>query len=162
MQVKFEFVIYDEALDTFELDENIYSYELNDEQAETYKLLKDVDLHLYNWFKESKLFVNWIKEEIYPDKIGKKIAICDIDEVSLRRYYFFKVTSADSHYDYFKKEFKIIHEFDWQDREEVGKEILEKLKSKRQELLIELKEDIVEEREEVSVEADENNLEVIE
>ncbi|MFT5660897.1 MAG: hypothetical protein ACI9TV_001541 [Sulfurimonas sp.] len=160
MQVKFEFVIYDDALDTFELDENVYSYELNKEQAETYKLLKEADLHLYNWFKESELFVNWIREEIYPDKIGKKIAISDIDEVSLRRYYFFKVTSADSHYDYFKKLFGILHEVDWQDREEIGEEIIEKLIVKRQELLIELKEDIVEGEEEL--ESSENNTEVIE
>ena len=147
MQVKFEFVIYDEALDTFEIDENVYSYELNDEQAQTYTLLKSGDTHLYNWFKESELFVNWIKEEIYPDKIGQKIAICDIDDISFRRYYFFKVTSADSHYDYFKKLFKIIHEDDWQDREEVGEEILEKLKDKREELIIELEEESAEQEE---------------
>ena len=33
MQVKFEFVTYDDNEDTFEIDENIYSYELNDEQV---------------------------------------------------------------------------------------------------------------------------------
>jgi len=144
MQVKFEFVIYDEALDKFELDENIYSYELDDEQAQTYKLFKDVDLHLYNWFKESDFFINWIKEEVYPESIGKKIAVSDINDTSFRRYYFFKVTSADTHYDYFKKLFSIYQETDWQDREEVGADILEKLSVKRQELIIELKEDIIE------------------
>jgi hypothetical protein len=72
MQVKFEFAIYDEALDKFELDEKIYSYELDEEQVKTYDLLKNVDLHLYNWFKESELFLNWIKEEVYPNEIGKK------------------------------------------------------------------------------------------
>ena len=148
MQLKFEFVIYDEALDKFELDENTYSYELNDEQTQTYNLFKDVDLHLYNWFKESEFFLSWIKEEIYPDSIGKKIAICDINDISFRRYYFFKVTSGDSHYDYFKKLFNIFHEVDWQDREEVGKEILEQLMVKRQELIIELKEDSVEDENE--------------
>ena len=144
MQLKFEFVIYDEALDKFELDENIYSIELNDEQLQTYNLFKDTDLHLYNWFKESEFFLTWIKEEIYPDSIGKKIAICDINDISFRRYYFFKVTSADTHYDYFKKLFNIFHEVDWQDREEVGEEILERLAIKREELIIELKEDVVE------------------
>ena len=144
MQVKFEFVIYDETLDKFELDENIYSYDLDDEQVQTYKLFKDVDLHLYNWFKESDFFLNWIKKEVYPDSIDKKIAICDIDDISFRRYYFFKVTSGDTHYDYFKKLFNIHHETDWQDREEVGVEILEQLVVKRQELIIELKEETVE------------------
>ena len=147
MQVKFEFVIYDEALDKFELDENIYSYELNDEQTQTYDLFKNTDLHLYNWFKESEFFINWIKEDIYPDSIGKKIAICDINDISFRRYYFFKVTSADTHYDYFKKLFGIFHEVDWQDREEVGEQILEHLAVKRQELIIELKEDVIEDEE---------------
>ena len=143
MQVNLEFVIYDESLDSFELDENIYSIKLNDEQAQTYELFKNTDLHLYNWLKESEFLQEWIKEEVYPDSIGKKIAICDINDISFRRYYFFKVTSADVHYDYFKKLFEIYHEVDWQDREEVGTEILEALKVKRQELIIELKEEEV-------------------
>ncbi len=147
MQVKFEFVIYDDTLDQFELDEKVYLFELDEEQIQTYNLLKDTDLHLYNWFKESDFFLNWIKEEVYPDMIGKKIAICDIGDVSFRRYYFFKVTSADTHYDYFKKLFDIYHATDWQDREDVGKEILEHLAVKRQELIIELKEDVVENEE---------------
>ncbi len=141
MQVKFEFVIYDDTLDTFKLDEKIYTFELNEEQAQTYELLKSVDLHLYNWFKESEFFLNWIREEVYPDLQNRKIAICDIDDISFRRYYFFKITSADTHYDYFKKLFDIYHELDWQDREEVGEEILEKLKIKRQELMIKIKEE---------------------
>lgn len=144
MQVKFELVIYDEELDSFEIDDNVYLFELNEEQAQTYKLFKEADLHLYNWFKESKVFLNWIKEEVYPDSIGKKIAICDIDDISFRRFYFFKVTSADSHYEYFKELFDIYHEEDWQDREEVGKDILANLIIKRQELILELKEDVVE------------------
>ena len=144
MQVKFEFAIYDEALDKFELDEKVYLFELDEEQAQTYDLYKDTDLHLYNWLKESDSLVDWIKEEVYPDSIGKKIVICDINDISFRRYYFFRVTSADTHYDYFKKLFNIMHEVDWQDREEVGKQILEHLVIKRQELIIELKEDIIE------------------
>jgi hypothetical protein len=150
MQVKFEFAIYDEALDKFELDEKIYSYELDEEQVKTYDLLKNVDLHLYNWFKESELFLNWIKEEVYPNEIGKKIVICDINDISFRRYYFFKVTSSDVHYDYFKKLFGIYHEIEWQDREEVGHNILDQLAVKRQELIIELKEDLIEDDSEVS------------
>jgi len=151
MQLKFEFVLYDETLDKFELDENIYSYELNDEQTQTYNLFKNTDLHLYNWFKESEFFLNWVKEEIYPDSTGKKIAICDINDLSFRRYYFFKVTSADTHYDYFKKLFNIIEESDWQDREEIGEEILEHLKVKRQELIIELKDEDVTQDEESEI-----------
>ena len=142
MQVKFQFAIYDEALDKFELDENVYNYELNDEQAQTYKIFKHVDLHLYNWLQETKFFTDWIKKEIYPDSIGKKIAICDINDISFRRFYFFKVTSGDSHYSYFKKLFDILHESEWQDREDIGKQILERLKVKREELIIELKEEI--------------------
>jgi len=142
MQVKFEFAIYDDALDKFELDDKVYLFELDEEQTQTYNLLKDKELHLYNWFKESDSFVNWIKEEVYPDAIGKKIVICDINDMTFRGFYFFKVTSADTFYEYFKKLFDIHHETDWQDREEVGKQIVEQLKIKRQELIIELQEDI--------------------
>jgi len=141
MQVKFELVTYNEELNTFELDENVYLLELDDEQAKTYELLKDVDLHLYNWFKEADFFLNWIKEEVYPDSIGKKFAISDIDDISFRRFYFFKVTSGDIHYEYFKKLFDILEESDWQDREYVGRQILEELPAKRQELVMELKEE---------------------
>lgn len=143
MQVKFEFVIYDETLDKFEQDGNIYLFELNDEQTQTYNLLKDKDLYLYNWFKESEFFTTWIKEKVYPQDIGKKIAISMIDDILFLRFYFFKVTSGDTHYEYFKKLFDIYHELNWQDREEVGEEILRHLVTKRQELIIELKEDIV-------------------
>ncbi len=143
MQVKFEFAIYDDTLDKFELDDNFHLLELDEEQSQTYNLLKDKDLHLYNWFKESDFFLSWIKEEVYPNTIGKKIVICDVDDITFRGYYFFKVTSADTFYEYFKKLFDIHHETDWQDREEVGKQILEHLLVKRQELIIELKEDIV-------------------
>ena len=141
MQVKFEFVIYDETLDKFELDENVYILELNDEQTQTYNLLKDTDLHLYDWFKESEFFLNWIKSEVYPDSEDKKIAISVINEILFLRFYFFKVTSGDVHYDYFKKLFNVYHEIDWQEREEVGDEILRHLMVKRQELIIDLKED---------------------
>ena len=141
MQVKFEFATYDDTLKVFELDEKIYSFELNDEQAQTYELLKGGDLHLYNWFKESEFFLNWIKEEVYPDKIGQKIVICDIDDITFRGFHFFKITSSDKYYEYFKKLFDIYHEEDWQDREEVGTDILERLVIKRQELIIELKEE---------------------
>ena len=141
MQVKFELVTYDEDLDKFELDENIYLLELDDEQAEMYNLLKDDDLHLYNWFKKEDFFLNWIKEEVYTDSIGKKFAICDIDDKSFRRFYFFKVTSGDIHYEYFKKLFGIHEESEWQDREDVGRVILEHLPAKCQELIIELKEE---------------------
>ena len=151
MQVKFEFAIYDETLDTFELDEKVYLFELNEEEIQTYNLLKAEDLHLYNWFKESNSFQGWIKEEVYPDSIGKKIVICDINDITFRGYFFFKVTSADTFYEYFKKLFDIHHETDWQDREEVGKQILEQLAIKRQELIIELEEDVVEEEEEVEI-----------
>ncbi len=141
MQVKFEFVHYDETLDTFEPDENIYTLELNDEQAQTYALLKDSDLHLYNWFQESDFFLNWIKEEVYPNDLDKKIAISVIDEIMFLRFYFFKVTSGDTHYEYFKKLFDIYHEEEWQDREDVGEEILTHLAIKRQDLIITLSED---------------------
>ena len=123
MQVKFEFAIYDETLDKFELDDKVYLFELDEEQTQTYNLLKDKDLHLY------------------PEAIGKKIVLCDVNDITFRGYYFFKVTSADTFYEYFKKLFKIHHETDWQDREEVGEQILEQLMVKRQELIIELKEE---------------------
>ncbi|MFA6196079.1 MAG: hypothetical protein WC656_05510 [Sulfurimonas sp.] len=141
MQVKFEFVIYNEALDKFEQDDNVYLFELNDEQTQTYNLLKDRDLYLYNWLKESEFFTTWIKEKVYPQEIGKKIAISVINDILFLRFYFFKVTSGDTHYEYFKKLFDIFHELNWQEREEVGEEILKHLVVKRQELIIELKED---------------------
>ena len=155
MQVKFEFATYDDTLKVFELDEKIYSFELNDEQAQTYELLKGGDLHLYNWFKESEFFLNWIKEEVYPDRIGQKIVICDIDAISFRGFYFFKITSSDKYYEYFKKLFDICHEEDWQDREEVGANILGYLVTKRQELIIELKEQEIEEETEDNIQDNE-------
>lgn len=151
MQVKLEFAIYDESNDKFELDSNVYNLELTEEEEETFNLLKDNELHLYNYFKESELFLNWIKEEVYPNEIGKKIAICDVNDISFRRYYFFKVTSSDVHYDYFKKLFDIHHEIDWQDREEVGQDILNQLAIKRQEFIIELKEDVIEDEDDAKV-----------
>ena len=141
MELKFEFVSYDKELDKFELDENIYTFVLDEEQAKSFELLKDGELYLYNWFRDSEYFLNWIKEEVYPDSIGKQIAIATINDILYLKYYFFKVTSADVYYDYFKELFGIIEEKDWQDREDVGEEILEKLAVKRQELIIELKED---------------------
>ncbi len=145
MQVSFELVIYDEVTDTFKLDETIYNLELDEEQSKTYNLLKITDLHLYNWFKESDFFVNWINKEVYPNSYGKKIAINSINDIGYFQFYFFKVTSSDSHYNYFKKLFNILEESSWQDREEVGEEILKALALKRKELLIELKEDVIEE-----------------
>ncbi len=138
MQVKFEFVTYDEVLDTFVPDENIYLLELDDEQAQTYELLKETDLHLYNWFQESEFFLNWVKEEVYPEQTDKKIAISVINEIMFLRFYFFKVTSGDVHYEYFKDLFDILDESDWQDREDVGAKILEHLVVKRKELIIDL------------------------
>lgn len=141
MQLKFELAKYNEAEDKFELDETMYEMEIGDEDAQTYELLKSSDLNLYNWLKASDFFLNYIKEEVYPDDDNQKIAICDINDISFRRFYFFKVTSGESHYEYFKKLFSIYEESEWQDREDVGKEILEHLMVKRQELIIDLKVD---------------------
>jgi hypothetical protein len=138
MQVKFEFVSYDDVHDKFEPDEKVYLLELDEEQAQTYELFKDEDLHLYNWFQESEFFLNWLREEIYPDSGDKKIAISVINDLMFLRFFFFKVTSGDVHYDYFKKLFNILDESDWQDREDIGEEILAHLKVKRQELIISL------------------------
>ena len=145
MQLEFELVTYDEELDKFELDETMYQMEISDEDAQTYELLKSSDLNLYNWLKESDFFLKYIIEDIYPDSENKKIAISDINGLSFRRFYFFKVTSGDSHYEYFKKLFNIYEESDWQDREEVGEEILKQLMVKRQDLIINLNESIPEE-----------------
>jgi len=144
MQLEFELVTYDEELDKFELDETMHQMEISDEDAQTYELLKSSDLNLYNWLKESDFFLKYIKEEVYQDSENKKFAISDINGTSFIRFYFFKVTSSDSHYEYFKKLFNIYEESDWQDREEIGEEILEHLMVKRQELIIDLEEnDIV-------------------
>ena len=141
MQVKLEFVSYDDVLGKFEPDEKVYLLELDEKQAQTYELFKDEDLHLYNWFQKSEFFINWLREEVYPDSGDKKIAISVINDIMFLRFFFFKVTSGDVHYDYFKKLFNIHHEIDWQEREEVGEEILRHLMVKRQELIIDLKED---------------------
>lgn len=138
MQLEFELVTYDEELDKFNLDETMYQMEISDEEAQTYELLKSSDLNLYNWLKESDFFIKHIKEEVYPDGDHKKVAISDINGTAFRRFYFFKVTSGDSHYDYFKELFTIYEESDWQDREEVGEQILEQLMVKRQDLIIDL------------------------
>jgi len=138
MQINFELVTYDEELDSFELDTNTYQLELDDEEVETYDLLKSSDLHLYNWLKESDSFLKYIKEEVYQDSKNKKFAISDINGISFIRFYFFKVTSGDSHYEYFKKLFNIHAESDWQDREDIGEEILQCLSTKRKELILNL------------------------
>jgi len=138
MQLEFELVTYDEALDKFNLDETMYQMEISDEAAQTYELLKSSDLNLYNWLKESDFFIKHIREEVYPDGDHKKVAISDINGTTFRRFYFFKVTSSDSHYEYFKKLFTIYEESDWQDREETGEEILGQLMIKRQDLIIDL------------------------
>jgi len=139
MQLKFELAKYDEVLDKFDLDETMYEMEISEEDAQTYELLKSSDLNLYNWLKESDFFLNYIREEVYANSEQIKFAICDINDISFRRFYFFKVTSAESHYDYFKNLFTIFEESEWQDREDVGRMILEQLVVKRQELVIDLK-----------------------
>lgn len=138
MQINFELVTYDDELDRFELDENVYQLELDEEAAETYERLKSSDLRLYKWLKESDFFLKYIKEEVYQDIENKKVAIGDINGISYRRFYFFKVTSGDSHYEYFKRLFTIHEESEWQDREDVGEEILRHLSTKRKELILEL------------------------
>ncbi len=138
MQIKFELVTYNEKLDSFELDENSYQLEIDDEETKTYNLLKSSDLNLYNWLKESDFFLKYIKEEVYQNSENKKFAISDINGISFIRFYFFKVTSGDSHYEYFRKLFNIHEESDWQDREDIGEEILQCLSTKRKELILEL------------------------
>jgi len=79
-----------------------------------------------------------MNEEVYQENENKKFAICDINDTSFRRFYFFKVTSADKHYEYFIRLFNIHKESEWQDREDVGEEILRYLSTKRKELILEL------------------------
>ena len=138
MQLNFELVTYNDELDKFELDENSYQIEISDEDAQEYERKKASDLNLYNWLKESDFFRKYIEEEVYQDSENKKFAISDINGISFRRFYFFKVTSGDSHYEYFKRLFKIHEESEWQDREDVGEEILQHLSTKRKELILEL------------------------
>jgi len=138
MQIEFELVVYNDEVDKFELDETMYKIEISDEDAQTYELLKSSDLNLYNWLQTSNFFLKHIIEEVYPNCENKKIAISDINGITFRRFYFFKVTSGDSHYEYFKNLFNILEESDWQDREDVGEEILEYLMVKRQDLIIDL------------------------
>jgi len=138
MQMKFGLVTYDDDLDRFELDKNSHQIELTDEEVKEYKLLKSSDLNLYHWLKESDSFLKYVKEEVYQDSENKKFAIRDINDTSYVRFYFFKVTSGDSHYEYFKKLFNIHEESDWQDREDIGEEILQCLSTKRKELILEL------------------------
>jgi len=138
MQIEFELVKYDEELDRFELDETMYQMEISDEDAQTYELLKSSDLNLYNWLQTSDFFLKYVIEEVYPNSENTKIAISDINGITFRRFYFFKVTSGDSHYEYFKKLFNIHEESEWQDREDVGEEILEHLSTRRKELILEL------------------------
>jgi hypothetical protein len=138
MQINFELAFYDEESDKFELDGNVYTLELNEEESKKYEELKNSDLDLYHWFKESDSFVKYMNEEVYQENENKKFAICDINDTSFRRFYFFKVTSADRHYEYFIRLFNIHKESEWQDREDVGEEILRYLSTKRKELILEL------------------------
>jgi len=144
MHIEFELVTYNEKLDKFDLDETMHQLEISDEDAQTYELLKSSDMNLYNWLKEADFFIKHLREEVFPDGEARKIAISDINGTTYRRFYFFKVTSGDSHYEYFKKLFTIYEESDWQDREEIGEEILEHLMVKRQDLIIELEANEVE------------------
>ncbi len=138
MKMTFELVTYNDELNSFEIDENTYQINLSEEHAKTYKLLESSDLSLYNWLQESEFFINYIEEEVYQDSKGKKFAISEINGISFLRFYFFKVTSSDIHYDYFKKLFKIHVESEWQDREDTGREILGYLPKKQKELMFEL------------------------
>ena len=138
MEITFELVTYNEELNSFEQDNNSYKIELNNEDTETYNLLKDSDMSLYNWLQKLESFLEYIKENVYQNSIGKKFAISDIDGSSFIRFYFFKSTSGDSHYEYFTKLFNIHVETEWQDREDVGELILEYLAIKQKELIIEL------------------------
>ena len=138
MQITFELVNYNAEVNSFEQDMNSYQLVLNEEETESYTLFKDSDLNLYNWFRQSDSFLKFIKEEVYQDSENNKFAISDINSTSFIRFYFFKVTSGDSHYEYFKKLFNIYEETEWQDREDVGYEILEHLSVKQKELIIEI------------------------
>ena len=138
MQIKFKLVTCDDKLDCFEIDENSYQIELNDEEAKEYEVLKSSDLGLYHWLKKSDSFLKYMNEEVYQDSENKKFAISDINDTSYIRFYFFKVTSGDGHYEYFKKLFNIHEEADWQDREDIGEEILQYLSTKRKELILNL------------------------
>ncbi len=138
MQITFELVIYNDEADSFEQDNNSYQIELNEEEIKSYKLYKDSDIDLYNWFRDLDTFIIYMQEEVYKEGENKIFAISDINGASFIRFYFFKVTSGDSHYEYFKKLFHIHEEPDWQDREDVGAEILEHLSVKQKELVLEL------------------------
>jgi hypothetical protein len=138
MQINFEFAIYNDELNSYELEGKVHQVALNDKETKEYNLLKDSHLDLYHWFKESNAFINYMNEEVYQGYRSKKFAICDINDISFRRFYFFKVTSADTHYEYFKDLFNIFEESDWQDREDVAEEILQHLSVKKEELIIKL------------------------
>jgi len=137
MQIEFGLVNYDEEKDSFILDEKTHQIELDDQESEKYRLLKSSDINLYHWLKETDSFLKYMKE-VYQEDKNKKFAISDIDDVSFRRFYFFKLTSGESHYSYFKKLFNIHEESDWQDREDIGEEILQHLLIKRKEFILNL------------------------
>jgi hypothetical protein len=138
MQIDFELAIYSDELNTFELEGKVHHVKLDDKETKEYELLKDSYLNLYHWFKRSDAFINYMNEEVYEGYKSKKFAICDINDISFRRFYFFKVTSADTHYEYFKDLFNIFEESEWQDREDVAEEIFQHLSTKKEELIIEL------------------------
>jgi len=138
MQIIFELVIYNEAKNSFEQDKNTYQVELDKDEIESYRLYKNSDMKLYTWFRGTNSFITYMQEEVYPNSEDKTFAISDINGASFIRFYFFKITSGDSHYEYFKKLFNIYEETEWQDREDVGSEILEHLSVKQKELILEL------------------------
>ena len=137
MQITFELVIYNAEKNNFEQDKNTYEIELTEEEVESYTLHKDSDMSLYAWFRDTDSFVTYMQEEVYLEAEDKTFAISDINGSSFIRFYFFKITSGDTHYEYFKKLFKIFEESDWQDREDIGEEILEYLSVKQKELMLE-------------------------
>lgn len=151
MNFKIKFVIFSEDQKKFIKDDNEYIFELDEEFEESYTTLEKNDKNIYNFFKNEKSFLKWIKEEVYPDYESAEIGISFIDDISYLRFWFFKVESGDAHYEYFMDYFSIFYDDLYDSRAGIGEEIVEKLKIERKGMVINLDSIVIEEEIEVEV-----------
>lgn len=144
MNVKVKFVIFNEIENKFVKNDEEFTFELDEELENQYKTLKKSDKNIYNFFKNSQLFLKWIKEELFVDGNVKKVGISAIGDVSFLRFWFFKIESSQAHYDYFTNYFDIYVDVLFESRDSIGENILSHLKQESPKMIIDLEQIVLE------------------
>jgi hypothetical protein len=152
MNFKIKFVIFNDEEKKFVKDDNEYIFELDEELEESYGKIKKSDKEIYSFFKNDKSFLRWIKEEVYADQDIKEIGISMIGDISYLRFWFFKVESSDTHYEYFSEYFDIFFDDLYHSRSDIGNEILDNLVKERKNMTIDVSSIVVEEESEEEAE----------